>query len=152
MTRNALAPDPLVSTFGRLLEATQALTRHVTPDFEAAGLDPTWFEVLLRLSRSEGGFLSMGELSRQIALTSGGVTRLVDRMSAAGLVERQPCASDRRVLYAVLTDKGRATLEPTLEAHSRTLAALFDGWSAHDLGELDALLDRLRDLPAIDPV
>ena len=151
MTRNTVAPDPLVSTFGRLIEATHALTHRLAPDFEAVGLDLTWFEVLLRLSRSEGGFLSMGELSRQIALTSGGVTRLVDRMSAAGLVERQPCASDRRVLYAVLTDQGRAALEPALAAHERTLATLFDGWSAHDLTTLDSLLDRLRETPAVLP-
>ena len=140
--------DPLVTTFGRLLEATHALQARLGPDLEAAsGLDLTWLEVLLRLSRSPEGVLTMGELSRQIALTSGGVTRLVDRMGAAGLVERVPCASDRRVLYASITDVGRAALAPALLRHEEGLRAIFADWTEPDVARLDALLDRLRTSP-----
>ena len=128
---DAIVVDPLVTTFGRLLEATHALQARLGPDLEAAtGLDLTWLEVLLRLSRSPEGVLTMGELSRQIALTSGGVTRLVDRMTAAGLVERVPCASDRRVLYASITDAGRAALAPAIAQHEQGLRTIFAGWSS----------------------
>ena len=152
MARNRTAPaqelDPLVTTFGRLLEATHVLQARLGPELEAAsGLDLTWLEVLLRLSRSPEGLLTMGELSRQIALTSGGVTRLVDRMTAAGLVERRPCASDRRVLYAASTDAGRDLLAPALARHQDGLRAAFAGWSDDEVARLDALLDRLRTLP-----
>jgi len=140
--------DPLVTTFGRLLEATHALQARLGPDLEAAsGLDLTWLEVLLRLSRSPEGLLTMGDLSRQIALTSGGVTRLVDRMTTAGLVERRPCKSDRRVLYAAITDAGRAALEPALARHQQGLRQVFSGWSPEDVAQLDVLLDRLRSMP-----
>lgn len=149
--RTATTLDPLVSTFGRLLEATHGLSRSLGAQIEStSGLDLTWFEVLLRLSRSEGGALPMGELSRQIALTSGGVTRLVDRMSAAGLVERKPCATDRRVQYAVVTDAGRAALAPALAHHEQALRTVFAGWTSDEIASLDTLLDRLRGVPADD--
>ena len=137
--------DPLVTTFGRLLEATHHLEDRLGRDLEASSdLPLTWFEVLLRLSRSPGGELTMGELSEQLALTSGGVTRLVDRMSASGHVERRPCATDRRVQFTVITPAGRAALAPALRTHTAALREVFAGFSATDLGRLDTLLDRLR--------
>ena len=137
--------DPLVTTFGRLLEATHHLEDRLGRDLETSSdLPLTWFEVLLRLSRSPGGELTMGELSEQLALTSGGVTRLVDRMSAAGLVERRPCATDRRVQFTAITPEGRAALAPALRAHTAALREVFAGFSATDLSRLDTLLDRLR--------
>jgi DNA-binding MarR family transcriptional regulator len=145
MARPTVRVDPVVTTFGRLLEATHRLENRLGRDLESAGdLTLTSFEVLLRLSRSPDGVLTMGELSDQLVLTTGGVTRLVDRMSAAGLVERRPCATDRRVLYAAITPAGRAALAPALLRHTAALHDVFDGFAATDLDRLDALLDRLR--------
>jgi MarR family transcriptional regulator, 2-MHQ and catechol-resistance regulon repressor len=147
MTKNRNLDDPLVTTFGRLLEATHRLEDRLGRDLEAASdLPLTWFEVLLRLARTPGGALTMGELSEQLTLTTGGVTRLIDRMSVAGYVERRPSDSDRRVLFAVVTPAGRAALAPALRAHARALREVFDGFSATDLARLDVLLDRLRGL------
>jgi DNA-binding MarR family transcriptional regulator len=123
--------DPLVTTFGRLLEATHHLEDRLGRDLEASSdLPLTWFEVLLRLSRCPGGELTMGELSEQLALTSGGVTRLVDRMSAAGYVERRPCATDRRVQFTAITPDGRAALTPALRRPRRSRASRRPIWPA----------------------
>jgi MarR family transcriptional regulator, 2-MHQ and catechol-resistance regulon repressor len=146
MTRTKTLDDPLVTTFGRLLEATHHLEDLLRRDLAASSdLPLTWFEVLLRLSRSEGGELTMGELSEQLALTTGGVTRLIDRMSAVGYVERRPCETDRRVLFTTITPTGRAVLAPALRGHVVALRELFSGFSATDLARFDTLLDRLRD-------
>ncbi len=51
---------------------------------QACGISGPFFEVLLRVGRSPGGRLNMSELAEQLGLTSGGTTRLVDRMVAAG--------------------------------------------------------------------
>jgi MarR family transcriptional regulator, 2-MHQ and catechol-resistance regulon repressor len=145
MPRTASLDDPLVTTFGRLLEATHRLEDRLGRELEARhDLPLTWFEVLLRLSRSDEGLLTMGELSEQLTLTTGGVTRLVDRMAAAGHVERRPCPTDRRVLYAGITAAGRAALAPALSDHAAALREVFDGFSSADLARLDSLLDRLR--------
>jgi MarR family transcriptional regulator, 2-MHQ and catechol-resistance regulon repressor len=142
------ADDRLVTTFGRLLEAHSALTRRTGRSLEqACGIPHAWFEVLLRISRGDGGQVTMGSLAQQVALTTGGVTRLLDRMISAGLVERVPCATDRRVQFAALTPDGRAKLDQALVVHTADLRGAFAGFTPPDLAALDGLLDRLRDPP-----
>jgi MarR family transcriptional regulator, 2-MHQ and catechol-resistance regulon repressor len=137
--------DALITTFGRLVEVQGRLERRLGADLETrVGLPHAWFEVLVRLSRSEAAQLTMGALAEQVTLTTGGVTRLVDRMEAAGLVERLPCRTDRRVSYVGMTEAGRAKLEEAAEVHAANLRTVFDGFSAQDRKTLDALLDRLR--------
>jgi MarR family 2-MHQ and catechol resistance regulon transcriptional repressor len=146
--------DALISTFGRLLEVQSRLERRLGADLEArCNLPHAWFEVLVRLGRSEGGRLTMGSLAAQISLTTSGVTRLVDRMQAAGYVERIPCPTDRRVSYAGLTDAGRAKLDEAAPVHAANLRSVFADLSEGERGALDALLDRLRavDVPDLDP-
>jgi len=70
----------------------------------------SWFEVLIQLTAQPDGRLPMQELARSVLLSKSGVTRLVDRMADAGLVLRESCASDRRVVYATATARGRALL------------------------------------------
>jgi DNA-binding MarR family transcriptional regulator len=61
----------------------------------------------------------MNELSEHVRLSPSGITRLVDRMVQAGLVERGPCASDRRVTWAILTAAGRSRLRRASPLHLR---------------------------------
>lgn len=137
--------DALVTTFGRLLEAQSALERRLGAELDArCGLALAWFEVLVRLRRSEGEQLTMSSLAGQVSLTTSGVTRLVDRMAAVGLVERVPCPTDRRVSYARLTTAGREKLDEALPVHAANLREVFAGFSDADRRTLDALLDRLR--------
>jgi MarR family transcriptional regulator, 2-MHQ and catechol-resistance regulon repressor len=139
--------EALISTFGRLLEAQSTLVRQLGRSLEQqAGLPHTWFEVLLRIGRSDGGQISMSALAQQVALTSGGITRLVDRMIDAGLVRRVPCPTDRRVSFAALTEQGQQALSRAVTLHAEDLRRVFDGFSEKDLRRLDALLDRLRDV------
>jgi len=140
------ADDRLVTTFGRLLEAHAALTRRAGRSLEReCGIPQAWFEVLLRIFRADGGQVSMGALAQQVALTSGGITRLLDRMIDAGLVQRVPCPTDRRVLFAALTAQGNAKLAEALVVHTADLRDVFDGFTGRDLDALDGLLNRLRD-------
>ncbi len=88
--------------------------------------------------------MTMSGLAQQVALSSGGITRLLDRIIAAGLVERVPCPTDRRVQYAALTDTGRARLEQAAAVQVRQLRRTFEHFSADDVRTLDELLDRLR--------
>src|SRR6266566_4294174 len=75
--------DRLITTFGWLVEAYSRLERLLGPAMHAeAGLPHVWFEVLVRLARSPGGQLTMSALADQVVLTTGGVTRLIDRIEA----------------------------------------------------------------------
>jgi MarR family transcriptional regulator, 2-MHQ and catechol-resistance regulon repressor len=137
--------EALVTSFGRLVEAQGALERRLTAELEAhCGLALAWFEVLVRLGRSEDEQLTMSTLAGQVSLTTSGITRLVDRMATAGLVERVPSPTDRRVSYVRLTAAGRDKLDEALPVHAGNLREVFAGFSDADRRTLDVLLDRLR--------
>lgn len=100
--------------------------------------------MLLRVSRGDNGQISMGALAQQVALTSGGITRMLDRMIAAGLVQRVPCPTDRRVHFAALTRRGQAKLDEAAKVHTANLRQAFADFTDEDLRTIDDLLDRLR--------
>jgi MarR family transcriptional regulator, 2-MHQ and catechol-resistance regulon repressor len=84
---------------------------------EAVGIPLIWFDVLIHIGGAAEGRLTMSKLSSQVALTTGGVTRLIDRMVEAGLVARQNCPSDRRSVHVVLTMSGQSTLSHAIGEH-----------------------------------
>lgn len=140
-----LIDDSRITTFGRLVEAHAGLSRLLNDELEEAlGLPLLWYGVLLMVGRSPGGVQPIGELITATTFTSGGVTRLVDRMERAGLVERRPCPSDRRVQYVSLTDAGREMLERATEVHLRGIQQhLVDALEPCEVEELDRILAKL---------
>lgn len=150
MTRSAADVDlDLITTFGRLVEAATSLERELGRELRRrAGIPHPWLEVMLRISRAPRGRVRMTELAAQVALTTGGVTKLLDRMVATGLVEREGCPSDGRVTWATLTPAGYVKLEEAAQVHSEQLREVFAGWERAELDTLDRLLDRLRAQPA----
>jgi DNA-binding MarR family transcriptional regulator len=145
MTPVTDADEALITTFGRLVEAYSGLGQQLGRSLEQeSGIPHTWFEVLLRISRADGGQITMGALAQQVALTTGGITRMVDRMIAAGLVQRVPGPTDRRVHFAGLTEQGRAKLDEAAKVHAANLRQAFAGFSADDLRRFDDFLDQLR--------
>lgn len=139
------ADDRLITTFGRLVEAQSTLSRDLGRALEQhCGISHTTFEVLLRISRAEGGQVSMSALAQQVALTSGGITRLLDRLIQLGLVQRVPCPTDRRVYFAALTSEGERVLQQAKRVHAKNLKRVFATFTPTELTALDGLLDRLR--------
>ena len=138
--------DERITAFGLLVEANRRLARTVEESLRARhGLALVDFEALLRLGRSDGRQTSMSELANQMVLTSGGVTRLVDRLVDEGLVERVSCDSDRRVHWARLTDDGERAVVAALETHLADLDEhFFSEMSIEEKKTLVAVLERLR--------
>jgi DNA-binding MarR family transcriptional regulator len=139
--------DPRITAFGMLIEAHAAIAGAVGRDLEEAGGMPVaWFEVLIRLARTPGDRLRMSELAGQVALSTSGLTRLVDRVEAAGLIARETCPSDRRGAYAVLTDAGRDALAKVMPAHVESLERrLVDAVGQEGLVQLTEHLRAIRD-------
>lgn len=110
--------DEKVQLFGLLLETNARLSRSLGLELEAeCDLPLAWFDVLLQLRRSPTGRLKMNEIADAIVHSSGGTTRLVDRIQEAGLVERQSCPSDRRAIHVAITDAGNTKLDEALTVH-----------------------------------
>jgi MarR family 2-MHQ and catechol resistance regulon transcriptional repressor len=145
--------DPRITVAGLLIEAESALVRRLDAELRArADMPLATFEVLIRLGRSPGGRLGLSELGRQLSLTTGGVTRLVDRLEAQSLLSRVPDSADRRITHAVITRTGRSSLRRASAIHLEALQRdLVDPLSARDYAALARVARVLRDHLTGDP-
>jgi DNA-binding MarR family transcriptional regulator len=114
----AAADDDRITALGLFMEAYSSVMEHLERELaQATDLSTPEFGVLLRLARTPGHHLRMTDLAAGAGLSTSGMTRLVDRLEAAGYVERAACPSDRRGLEAVLTTKGRTLVDRVVPAH-----------------------------------
>lgn len=111
--------------------------------FKHHGLTNAQYNVL-RILRGEGERLPSLTVAERLVTRVPDITRLVDRLEAAGLVKRERCTEDRRVVYVSITPKGLALLatldEPIRETHRAQLAHM----PRKELIELSRLLVRAR--------
>lgn len=115
-----------VRAFISLVRSHAAVTRRLSNELtNDHGLTINDYEVLLRLARSPERRMRRVDLAGEVLLTPSGITRLLDGLEDAGLVERGTCASDRRVVYAVLTDAGLAKLREASTSHVAQIEELF---------------------------
>jgi MarR family 2-MHQ and catechol resistance regulon transcriptional repressor len=123
--------DERLRLMGLLVRSHRRLSFVLAQELErAVGIPMVWFDVLIHIGGAPEGRLTMSRLSSDVALTTGGVTRLVDRMVDAGLVARQNCPSDRRSVHVVLTASGQSTLQRAIVAH-------MEGIDRHLMAPLD---------------
>ena len=102
------------------------------------------YEVLLRLANAPDRRLRRVDLAGEVLLTASGVTRLLDGLERAGFVERGTCDTDRRVVYAVLTDEGLAKVRAAGASHVAQIEELYGGqFDVGELVRLETLLARL---------
>jgi DNA-binding MarR family transcriptional regulator len=120
------ANDPLVLAFGRLQGAANRLEYILGRALEEeCGISHLMFEVLLILGRADAPGLSMRAIAQEQVLTTGGATRLVDRMEAAGLVERTEDPGDRRGRLVRLTTQGEETAVRASRLHVENIRRYF---------------------------
>lgn len=101
------------------------------------------FDVLAQLDRMPVGH-SLSELSRQLMVTNGNLTPLIDRLVGDGLVERSPSVTDRRVQHVQLTTEGRRVLSGMIPAHNAWISEIIGGLGVEDQSRLHALLGELK--------
>ena len=135
-TADALCWDGVVTLHGRVENRlAKALQRQ-------HGLGLSEYRALCRLSRAADGELRMQELADLIGLNQSSVSRLVARLEAAGLTRRDMCPKDRRGVYTVITDEGRAVQEKAAPTYATTLTEALD--AAADDPNLAPVLAGLR--------
>ena len=106
MTDRDVSDDDLLANWQLVTRAIARTQARVLERIEQAGLPSQWFAVLHLLLRSSDHRLPMSRLARELSITSGGFTKLADRMGQEGLIDRRNSSGDRRVVYAALTEKG----------------------------------------------
>ncbi|WP_246645466.1 MarR family winged helix-turn-helix transcriptional regulator [Nonomuraea ceibae] len=129
---------------GRLFRLTDALDQRLRPPFAAAGLGNGDFDVLAALRRAGAPYtLSAGELSRTVLVTTGAITKRVDRLEARGLVSRSVAEGDSRGRLITLTAEGVALTGELMAAHLDNQRRLLAGLTPDERDRLAALLERL---------
>jgi DNA-binding MarR family transcriptional regulator len=104
-----------------------------------------WFDLLAAVAAAPEQRMRMGELAEALVMTRGGLTKLVDRLVKAGVLERTFCETDRRVSYATLLPAGAELLAEMRPVIAGELEAAFsDTLGVRDARELRSTLERLR--------
>ncbi len=145
-TTKSTLDDERITEFGLFVEASRRLNHIMESSLRNQhGITSVEFEAMLRIGRSPERHMSMTQLADEMVLTSGGITRLIDRLTEAGHVIRVSCPSDRRVQWAHLTDAGVEKVATILETHLADLDRhFFSAMSADEKATLLPVLDRLR--------
>jgi DNA-binding MarR family transcriptional regulator len=127
------------------LQSHASILRELDAELAAAhGMTTRDYEVLLYLAQAPERMLPMSVLATSTMLTRSGITRLVDGLVEAGLIERVACSRDARVSYAHLTDVGYRKLREAGCTHIAGIQRLFlEHFSPEEISQLAVLLGRL---------
>jgi DNA-binding MarR family transcriptional regulator len=135
--------SPHGDAWGALTRTHSAIVGRLQEALAAGDLPPLpWYEVLATVAEAPEQRMKMGELAEAMVITRGGLTKLVDRLIKAGLMERTFCETDRRVSYATLLPAGRDLLD---EMRPVVIAELRSAFSARlSVAEAEGLRDTLE--------
>src|SRR6478735_7920300 len=137
---------PHGEAWGALTRTHAAISQRLQDALAAADFPPLpWYEVLATVAEAPEQRMKMGELAEALVITRGGLTKLVDRLIKAGLLERTFCETDRRVSYATLLPAGVELLEEMRPLVRAELAATFTAnLSVAEAEGLRETMERIR--------
>ena len=159
-----VAPETVLSeeqlgAWRAFLRAHSTMLRRIGRDLDEAGLPPlAWYDVLAALRDAPEQHLRQVELAERVLLSNSGLSRLLDRIEAKGLVERRSCPSDRRSFHVGITDEGLEMLRQMWPVYARGIADDFlpafgdsPGEIRETLESIGAECDAMREAEAAEP-
>lgn len=108
------------------------------------GLSPQQYNILRILRGADGKRMSMGSILERMLDRAPNATRLTDKLIAKGLVTRERCEEDRRVVYLRISEKGRVLLDSTDEDTDRMVRLVARKLSKPEAQAMNEVLDKLR--------
>ena len=140
--RPELDPSPQ-GVIGRLHRVAALLTEELVAVYGRYGLNEGDFDVLATLRRSGPPYArAAGDLADHTMITTGGLTKRVDRLVAKGLVERRPNPADARQRIVALTPAGLELIDAAFSAHIENEHRLIAEIGRADAARLELLLER----------
>ncbi len=138
--------DSVIGAWARLVRVETQLMAAVEDALKAADLPPlAWYDALLELSWAPNRSLRPRELQREILLAQYNLSRLIDRLERAGLVERRPCPEDGRGQIVHITASGRRMVKRMWPVYAAAIQRLVgDRLSDAEAEQLFHLLGKLR--------
>jgi len=119
----------------------QSITKRAEEDIKSYGLNTTEFAVLELLYHK--GDQPIQKIGEKVLLASSSITYVVDKLEKKDLLVRKPCAKDRRVTFALITEKGQALMDEIFPKHKAAIHELFGGLDAKEKEQLIQQLKRL---------
>jgi DNA-binding MarR family transcriptional regulator len=150
LTRMSQVPSKaVVSAWMRLMRAQQSALLKIERALREANLPSlSWYDVLLELDRAGDKGLRPVELERQMLIAQSNISRLIDRIEAAGYVERRPCDEDARGQMIVITPAGRDLRKRMWPSYAAAIQnAIGTHVSEREASSLSALLAKLLGTP-----
>jgi DNA-binding MarR family transcriptional regulator len=133
-----------LGVLGRLFRFAHLADGALAVGVRPYGLQLGWFDLLAALRRAGAPYeLNPKQLMGATLLSSGGMTKRLDRLVDAGLVERRPDPEDRRGTLVRLTTRGKTTIDKALEAHLANEDRLLRSLNAADRRAFDSFLRTL---------
>lgn len=118
------------------------VTEKMSRVFEESGITAQQFNIL-RILRGAGKPLSTLQIRQRMLDKMSDTSRIVDRLVLKGLVKKNPCKADRRLVDVIITDKGRKLLEK-IDAFDGQMDSVMMGLTEEEARMLNTLLDKLR--------
>jgi DNA-binding MarR family transcriptional regulator len=142
--QSVMPSDSVVSAFVRLVRAQRCVVLGIERAVKDAGFPPIeWYDVLWELERE--GPSRPRDVQSRLLFPQSNLSRLLDRMEAAGVVERGTCNEDGRGQIVRITDRGRDLRRRMWKVHAAAIEeAIGSRLSNEEAGQLAGLLDRLR--------
>lgn len=101
------------------------------------------YEVLLAIKKSDGGNITMSNLSRELSVSNANMTGMTSRLLKDGLIEKKAFPRDRRIFSVKLSDKGNNTLEQAMEKQGRWIKEVFQNIDVEEVSLANSFLDKL---------
>ncbi|HMN06652.1 MAG TPA: MarR family transcriptional regulator [Flavobacteriales bacterium] len=108
------------------------------------GLSPQQFNILRILRGAKGKRMSMGSILERMLDRAPNATRLTDKLIAKGLVVRERCEEDRRVVYLSISTKGQELINSMDDETERMIALVAQKLTKEEAETVNAVLDKLR--------
>src|SRR5215467_2992445 len=127
------------------LKVHATIVNQIDHDLAAAEQLPlSSYDVLIELYNAPERRLRMHDLAERVVLSRSGLTRLVDRLETQGYLTRDPCKTDRRGAYAVLTEQGLEALRHAWPVYAQGIARYFGQWlTIEEALVLESALERM---------
>lgn len=146
----SIADDELIGTWQLFRRSVSGVDAALAAAMPAPAQSGVFYEALATLAASPERALPMTELASAIAVSTGGLTKLVDRLVHAGFVDRRHSAYDRRVVYASLTDAGAAYERRVTPVYAELLRAYFGPLRRDGVVALRSICRQLESRAATD--
>ncbi|MFD0712785.1 MarR family winged helix-turn-helix transcriptional regulator [Paenibacillus sp. GCM10027626] len=141
MDQQSNTPDRALELFIVLSRAHQWVVAHAQRDIRRHGLNITEFGVLEVLYHK--GELPLQQIGEKVLMTSGNITYVVDKLERKGLVRRKMCESDRRVIFAEVTEQGRDLIHAVFPSHAEVIRNAVSGLTDEEQQLIIPLLKKL---------